>query len=130
MNRYILLIIVYLVASQVYSDKKNIDKVFQSQNNLTRYKKCLYEQNQGYNLAIDCYQTEIEMLDKKINYILKPLGKKTSDEIKYNYYNYENSICNNIYKNKIKNNDEIEHECVINIKYNHLSNIKNIKPLL
>jgi hypothetical protein len=111
-------------------DSKNPPKNNQSEGYSKAYERCISDHKQGFNLAVDCTQKELEDINNKINKILdnkKPhINKKKSIQSKYE--NYERMMCNDLMNTSklTKSSSITRSQCKLSLRQNYLDNLQNI----
>lgn len=119
----------YTTTKSSIIDSQNPPKNNQSEGYSKAYERCISDHKQGFNLAVDCTQKELEDINNKINKILdnkKPLINKKSIQSKYE--NYERMMCNDLMNTSklTKSSSITRSQCKLSLRQNYLDNLQNI----
>ena len=119
----------YTTTKSSIIDSQNPPKNNQSEGYSKAYERCISDHKQGFNLAVDCTQKELEDINNKINKILdntKPHINKKSIQSKYE--NYERMMCNDLMNTSklTKSSSITRSQCKLSLRQNYLDNLQNI----
>lgn len=113
----------YTTTKSSIIDSQNPPKNNQSEGYSKAYERCISDHKQGFNLAVDCTQKELEDINNKINKILD--NKKS---IQSKYENYERMMCNDLMNTSklTKSSSITRSQCKLSLRQNYLDNLQNI----
>jgi hypothetical protein len=122
----------YTTTKSSIIDSQNPPKNNQSEGYSKAYERCISDHKQGFNLAVDCTQKELEDINNKINKINKILDIKKPHIIKKSiqskYENYERMMCNDLMNTSklTKSSSITRSQCKLSLRQNYLDNLQNI----
>ena len=111
----------YTTTKSSIIDSQNSPKNNQSEGYSKAYERCISDHKQGFNLAVDCTQKELEDINNK-----KPHINKKSIQSKYE--NYERMMCNDLMNTSklTKSSSITRSQCKLSLRQNYLDNLQNI----
>ena len=111
----------YTTTKSSIIDSQNPPKNNQSEGYSKAYERCISDHKQGFNLAVDCTQKELEDINNK-----KPHINKKSIQSKYE--NYERMMCNDLMNTSklTKSSSITRSQCKLSLRQNYLDNLQNI----
>ena len=119
----------YTTTKSSIIDSQNPPKNNQSEGYSKAYERCISDHKQGFNLAVDCTQKELEDINNKINKILdNKKKKKKKKSIQSKYENYERMMCNDLMNTSklTKSSSITRSQCKLSLRQNYLDNLQNI----
>lgn len=122
----------YTTTKSSIIDSQNPSKNNQSEGYSKAYERCISDHKQGFNLAVDCTQKELEDINNKINKINKILDNKkphiNKKSIQSKYENYERMMCNDLMNTSklTKSSSITRSQCKLSLRQNYLDNLQNI----